>query len=371
MPTRRGWSVLALAVALVVGLMVAMRPVETQAAPPAPDFTLPAASGAHGTISLHALRGHAVLLNFFLSNCGPCLDELPVLRAAARRYRADGVTVLGVASLGDNAAAVRRLGAGLHLGYPLALDTQQAVAWRYGVSGVPVSFFIDAQGHLRGQVAGPLDPQTLRAGLAQAGAIACGSCSKVAPPTLVTGDAPATSAARLDADTLFTNNWRAPRFALRDQTGHVVSPDSLRGKVVALTFMSALCREQCPLVGQALGQVRRSLGRDGRKMAIVAISVNPEVDTPRATQAFASESGWTGTEWHYLTAPRSVLSRIWASYYIYVAPPSPIFKPSAQSPVHQAELYLIDPRGRVRAYYDVPMLTSRVTSTIRALIAGQ
>jgi protein SCO1/2 len=155
---------------------------------------------------------------------------------------------------------------------------------------------------------------------------------------------------------------------LRDQRGKVTTPGTLRGKVVALTFISAVCKEQCPMVGQTLSLVRRDLGRDAAHLAIVAISVDPEQDSPQATRAFAAASGWQGADWHYLSAPRAVLQRVWAAYYIDVPPPPPIFKPG-QTIVHLAELFLIDPRGRLRAYYHVPFLASRVAASVRALLA--
>lgn len=51
-----------------------------------------------------------------------------------------------------------------------------------------------------------------------------------------------------------------------------------------------------------------------------------------------------------------------------VQAPPPIFKETGADLVHQAGLYLIDPRGRLRAYDDVPFLASDVASSIRALL---
>jgi protein SCO1/2 len=137
--------------------------------------------------------------------------------------------------------------------------------------------------------------------------------------------------------------------------------------VVALTFISALCKEQCPLVGKALTLVRKQLGRDAAKLSIVAISVDPELDTPQATRRFAADSGWPGADWHYLTAARATLAPVWRAYGVDVEAPPPIFK-QGQSIVHQAQVFLIDPRGRLRAYYDVPFLPARLVTTIRALL---
>jgi cytochrome oxidase Cu insertion factor (SCO1/SenC/PrrC family) len=318
-------------------------------------------------MALHSLRGHPVLLNFFNSQCPDCLDELPTLRQTAGAYRAQGMIVLGVATGGDTLASARGLAVAAHLPYPVVVDEHQDVAWRYNVGGWPISFFLDAQGRVRGQYAGPLDAQAVRNGLAQAGAIHCTQCSALDQPTL--GESGASgSGTTLSADTLFSPPRPAAFFALRDQQGRMITPATLRGKVVALTFISAVCKEQCPMVGQTLSLARRDLGRDAAHLAIVAISVDPEQDSPQATRAFAAASGWHGAEWHYLSAPRAVLQRVWATYYVDVPPPPPIYKPG-QSIVHQAELFLIDPRGRLRAYYHVPFLASRVASSIRALLA--
>src|SRR5581483_11534668 len=62
----RGWSLLALGLVAALGLGLALQPAApVQGAPLAPDFTLPAATGSAPSLSLRALRGHAVLLNFF------------------------------------------------------------------------------------------------------------------------------------------------------------------------------------------------------------------------------------------------------------------------------------------------------------------
>lgn len=365
---RRIAATIALLVVLGCSLLVLQpRQAPAAAAPLAPDFTLPLASGTSASLSLHALRGHPVLLNFFNSQCEPCLDELPALRQTARVYQGKGIRVIGVATGGDTVSSARALATAAHLPYTIAVDVHQSVAWRYDVGGWPTSFFIDARGRLQAQWVGPLDGQAVRNGLAQIGAIRCSSCTALSPPSLVT-DQPAPGAApSVDADVVYNPAPTAYQFALRDQHGALITPRSLRGKVVALTFISALCKEQCPLVGKALTLVRHDLGKDAAKLSIVAISVEPEVDTPRATRQFAKDSGWTGADWHYLTAPRSTLSRIWSAYGVDVEPLPPIFKPTA-SAVHQAELFLIDPRGRLRAYYDVPFLPSRVVTTVRALL---
>jgi protein SCO1 len=183
---------------------------------------------------------------------------------------------------------------------------------------------------------------------------------------MIPAAAPAASDARLSADVVFTPARAASSFALRDQQGRTVALSRLRGKVVALTFVSAICTEQCPLVGKGLSQVRHDLGQAAAHLTIVAISVAPERDTPRTVRHFAALSGWQGADWHYLSAPRAVLAPIWKAYGVYVGPATK----AEQDPEHYAGLYLIDPRGKLRAYYDVPFLAPRVAASVRALVSA-
>jgi protein SCO1/2 len=273
-----------------------------------------------------------------------------------------------VSSLGDAAPAAQHLAQADHLPFPVVWDGHQAVAWQYDVSATPTSMFIDAQGRLRGQYDGELDAGLVRNGLAQAGAIACSRCVPVEPPAVGAGASNTAAGSGLRVTHVFSPPVAAAPFALPDQRGRLITPASLRGKVVALTFLSAVCTEQCPLVGQTLSQARRLLGPGAAHLSIVAISVAAEQDSPQATRRFAQKAGWIGTDWHYLTAPRSVLESVWNAYWVPVYAPPPIFKATGAGLVHQAGLYLIDPRGHLRAYDDVPFLASDVASSVRALL---
>ncbi len=354
----------------IVGLMLVLRPASTAlGSRPAADFSLPVVVGLHGKLSLHDLRGHAVLLNFFNSQCPPCIQEMPTLRQTAQAYRAKGVVVLGVATGGDTIATARAFARAQHVSFPVVTDARQDVAWRYLVTGWPTSFFLDAQGRLRGRFDGPMDRQTVQAGLAQARAIRCARCKPLQALTVGTiyqgAGAPTAADTRLHADVVFTPPPAAPPFSLRDQRGVLITPQRLRGRIIALTFISANCRSQCPFVGATLTQTRRDLGPLAGRLSIVAISIDPEQDSARATLHFAARAGWGNTDWHYLTASRTVLAPVWSAYNELVGP-----RPKAgQDPIHLAGLYLIDPHGRLRLYDNAPFLAPRVAGTIRALLA--
>jgi cytochrome c biogenesis protein CcmG, thiol:disulfide interchange protein DsbE len=97
--------------------------------------------------------GKPVLVNFFASWCAPCLAEQPLLERLAKR---DGITLIGVAwrNKPEEARAwLDRLGDPFKaVGYDL--DGTMAVDW--GLSGVPETFLIDANGVVRLHLRAPI-----------------------------------------------------------------------------------------------------------------------------------------------------------------------------------------------------------------------
>ncbi|PWH15555.1 MAG: TlpA family protein disulfide reductase [Anaerolineae bacterium] len=130
----------------------------------APNFTLETTDGE--TITLAALRGQAVILNFWASWCPPCRAEMPTLQALHERYGAD-LVLLGInASTQDNLPKAYQLIAELNLTFPILLDSSGAVVRAYRVFSLPTTFFIDRQGVIREVVVGgPLSEAGLRARL--------------------------------------------------------------------------------------------------------------------------------------------------------------------------------------------------------------
>jgi len=128
----------------------------------APDFTLSPVGGGE-PVSLAALRGRPVVLNFWATWCVPCYQEHPVLVATAQAL-GDEVRFVGVVYEDDEANVrewLRRQGSS----YATLFDPDGKTAIAYGVFGVPETYFIDAQGTIVSKYVGPLDGATLQARL--------------------------------------------------------------------------------------------------------------------------------------------------------------------------------------------------------------
>ena len=153
---------------VVVGLgllIVAMAFVRDPAKPPAlvgsaaPAFRLTSLEGRE--ISLEALRGRPVVLNFWASWCVPCREEAPLLEAAKTSYASADIAIVGVL-YADEPAAARDFTATYGLTYDSAMDPDGRTAVDYGVFGIPETIFITRDGTIGHRQIGPVTEPELR-----------------------------------------------------------------------------------------------------------------------------------------------------------------------------------------------------------------
>jgi len=98
-----------------------------------------------------AAEGKVVVVKFFAEYCAPCKTSLPWLERFARKN--PGVAVVGV-SEDERESEARALADAYGLTFPIVHDVGTALAGRFRVSEMPVTFVADAQGRIR-WVGGP------------------------------------------------------------------------------------------------------------------------------------------------------------------------------------------------------------------------
>jgi cytochrome c biogenesis protein CcmG/thiol:disulfide interchange protein DsbE len=118
-------------------------------------FTLERLDGK-GDLALESLRGKTVVLNFWASWCGPCRDEMPLLQQGSERWRGKNVVFVGV-DVKDFRRDARSFLERFGVTYANVYDGKGSTIGRYGVTGYPETYFIDAAGKIRYRIAGPVE----------------------------------------------------------------------------------------------------------------------------------------------------------------------------------------------------------------------
>lgn len=111
---------------------------------PAHDFTLQTSQG--DSLKLSSLRGRIVVLNIWSTTCQPCLEEIPDLNTVHESLSPDGLTVVRLATDGDEEkAAVDRLIEQLDIIYPVVYGSTEVAQSILAVSGdsIPPTRFYD------------------------------------------------------------------------------------------------------------------------------------------------------------------------------------------------------------------------------------
>jgi protein SCO1 len=176
------------------------------------------------------------------------------------------------------------------------------------------------------------------------------------------GDGSGDDSHRLAAPQTVGGDTLTPDFALRNVNGRVVRLSQFRGRAVLLTFVYSHCPDVCPLIVENLKVARREAAV--RRAQIVAVSVDPRGDTPRAVRAFLHAHRMTG-RMEYLLGSRRELARVWRRYGIAVQA-----TPEDREVGHSGSVVGITARGHRRAMYpptfrpewivhDVPLLAAQ------------
>jgi protein SCO1/2 len=148
---------------------------------------------------------------------------------------------------------------------------------------------------------------------------------------------------------------RAADFRLHDQAGRLATMRGYRGRDVIVTFMYSTCPDTCPLTAQ---QIRGALDQLGRDVPVLAISVDPQADTPAHVRAFLAAQRMRG-RMRYLTGTSAELAPVWRAYGI---------QPQGAGFTHTASTVVVDGTGAQRVGYAADQLTPEALAhDLRAL----
>jgi protein SCO1/2 len=138
----------------------------------------------------------------------------------------------------------------------------------------------------------------------------------------------------------------APDFALTSQDRAEVTLESLRGKVVAVTFIYTSCPDICPMLTDKMARVQDELGPDfGTRIAFVSITIDPEQDSPEVLKEYAEAFKVNFAGWSFLTGEPAKVLEVAHRYGVAVT------KAADGAIDHTLLTTLVDREGNMRVQY--------------------
>jgi len=186
--------------------------------------------------------------------------------------------------------------------------------------------------------------------------VTAAGCGGSSPPKLV--ERPAKTAY---AGVPITPPRRAPGIALHDAWGRPVSLAAQHGRYVLVTFLYVHCPDVCPLIAQNLNTALRQLGPKRGRVRVLAVSVDPAGDTPRAVKHYVAERGLL-PQFRYLIGSRAQLTPIWAAWHVLAVRQRPDVVD------HVTYTVLVDPTGKERVLYDARVKARQVLHDLGLLL---
>ena len=139
---------------------------------------------------------------------------------------------------------------------------------------------------------------------------------------------------------------KAPTFVLLTQENTQLNSQSLLGNVQIVTFIFTQCGHTCPvLTAKLMGIQRRLAGQTDRGISFVAITVDPERDTPDVLKEYAERYQADVSTWAFLTGNPTVIREVANAYGV-------AYRGIADQEIdHTFLTSIVDQQGVIRVQY--------------------
>jgi len=133
-----------------------------------------------------------------------------------------------------------------------------------------------------------------------------------------------------------------PPLPLVDQDGRNFSLADLRGDVVVVTFLYTSCGDvkECPLIAAKFGRIQHAIG--DAPIRLVALTLDPQHDTPARLRAFGAIYGADTSRWKLATGAPAVVEELDARLGV-----TSLTRRSTQGFAHDDAAVVLDRSGRI------------------------
>lgn len=150
------------------------------------------------------------------------------------------------------------------------------------------------------------------------------------------------------------------RFELIERNGELVKSEQLLGQPYVVSFFFSTCPSICVQQNQKLKELQDTF--EGEGVRFVAISVDPETDTPEVLTEYAARFGADPEQWLFMTGDLTYIRRIGGE----------IFRQPVNKQFHTERFVLVDPEGKIEGFYNWPDKPQykKLQEKIREMING-
>jgi thiol-disulfide isomerase/thioredoxin len=127
------------------------------------DFDLPDLNGK--IVSLEDFKGKVLVINFWATWCPPCEEDMPKLNQLQKRYKNEGLVVIGIALDKDSLNLVEPFVREKRIGYPILRGNEEVLGTVEDFSGVPTTLIVDPKGDIKKKYDGSFDKDDLEKSL--------------------------------------------------------------------------------------------------------------------------------------------------------------------------------------------------------------
>ncbi|TWT83139.1 hypothetical protein CA13_46020 [Planctomycetes bacterium CA13] len=148
------------------------------------------------------------------------------------------------------------------------------------------------------------------------------------------------------------------RFELVERSGEKISSEALLGQPYIVSFFYSTCPSICVRQNQKLKELQDEFL--GQGVHFVAISVDPETDTPKILREYAARFGADEKQWLFMTGDLNYIRRIGAE----------IYRLPVDKQFHSERFVLVDTKGQIEGFYTWPEKPQfeKLKETIRQMI---
>jgi protein SCO1/2 len=159
----------------------------------------------------------------------------------------------------------------------------------------------------------------------------------------------------------------AKGFELADHNGNVRHLTDFAGKVVVMFFGYTQCPDVCPTTMTEITEIKKALGKDGDRLQVLFVTVDPERDTPELLKAYMENFDPSFLALRTTPEKLEALTKDYKIYYKKVDGSTP----TSYTMDHSAGSYLYDPQGKLRLFTRYGSPREALTKDIQILLAGK